>query len=92
MTEQFHVQNPGLFKEEGGPFAKLYAVNSMGFSLGLTIGPVVAGWLRERIGWGNMLAVVAVYCAVVGVVCLLYLGGPMPNARRLWRKVRDGES
>ena len=92
VTEQFHVQNPGLFKEEGGPFAKLYAVNSMGFSFGLTIGPVVAGWLRERIGWGNMLAVVAVYCAVVGVVCLLYLGGPMPNARRLWRKVRDGES
>lgn len=88
VTEQIHIQNQELFKEEGGPFAKLYAVNSMAFSAGLTIGPVVGGWLRERIGWGNMLGVVAGYSAVVGLVCWFYLGGGPPSWKRVWGFVR----
>lgn len=74
ITEQYHKQNPGLFGKQG-PYGKLYAVTSMVYSFGLTIGPLAAGGLREQIGYGNMCAVVAGLCAVVGVVSWRYLGG-----------------
>lgn len=47
----------------------------MVFSAGFTFGPVLAGSLRESIGYGNMNAVVAGMCAVVAALCFGYLGG-----------------
>ncbi|KAF7882013.1 uncharacterized protein EAF01_011793 [Botrytis porri] len=74
VAEKYHNANPELFGEEG-PYAQLYALNSMVFSAGFTIGPVMAGSLREAIGYGNMNAVVAGMCAVVAALCFGYLGG-----------------
>jgi MFS family permease len=74
VMEKYHLANPDLFGEEG-PYAQLYAVGSMVFSAGLTVGPMVAGSLRTQIGYGNMSAVVAGACFVVSVLSFLYLGG-----------------
>lgn len=87
VTEQYHLQNPGLF-EEDGPYAKLYAVHSMVFSLGLSVGPIAAGFLRENIGWGNMNAVVAGFCGAIGLVCLKYLGGKPLSLKDAWWAIR----
>lgn len=97
VTEQYYKHNKEFFGEQG-PYAQLYAINSMVsdisstlrytlidhnqvFSLGLTIGPLVAGGLRDRIGFGNMTAVIASLCAVVSVLSFFFLGGKPKKLR-----------
>ncbi|CZR69989.1 related to vesicular amine transporter [Phialocephala subalpina] len=73
VVERYHQANKEFFGEEG-PYAQLYAINSVVFSAGLTLGPLIAGGLRERIGFGNMNAVVAGLCAVVSGLSFAFLG------------------
>ncbi len=47
----------------------------MVFSAGLTLRPLIAGSLRDEIGFGNMNAVVAGMCAVVSVLSYVFPGG-----------------
>ncbi|KAG4027217.1 hypothetical protein MFRU_032g00830 [Monilinia fructicola] len=74
VAEKYHRANKNLFGSEG-PYAQLYALNSMVFSAGFTLGPLIAGFLKERIGYGNMNLVVAGMCAIVALLCFGYLGG-----------------
>lgn len=73
VVQMYHKANPDFFGEQG-PYAQLYSINSMVFSLGLTIGPLVSGLLKDAIGYGNMNIVVAVLCFVTAVLSLLYIG------------------
>lgn len=47
VVEKYHKRNPEFFGEQG-PYAQLYGCNSMVFSLGLSVGPVIAGGLADR--------------------------------------------
>lgn len=73
VVEQYHAANKNFFGEEG-PYAQLYAINSVVFSSGLTLGPLISGGLRDRIGFGNMNAVVAGICAITSVLSFMFLG------------------
>ena len=57
VVSKYHDANPDFFGVNG-PYAQLYALNSMAFCIGLTIGPLVAGGLKDVIGYGNMNLVV----------------------------------
>lgn len=81
VVENYHKANKDFFGEQG-PYAQLYAINSIFFCLGLTVGPLVSGTLRDKIGYGNMSAVVAGMCLLVSVLSLIYLGGPPYFLRR----------
>lgn len=74
VVERFHRRNPDFFGSEG-PYAQLYGINSMVFSFGLSIGPVLAGGLTDRIGYGDMSAVLAGISGVTAVLCFVWLGG-----------------
>jgi hypothetical protein len=50
-------------------------MTNMVFSLGLTIGPELAGELKQVMGYGNMNAVLAGICAVTSVLSWVYIGG-----------------
>ena len=63
------------FFGENGPYAQLYGLNSCLFNVGLTLGPELAGELKEAIGYGNMNIVLAALCTVVAVLSYLYIGG-----------------
>lgn len=52
------------------------------FSLGLTLGPEVAGGLKEAIGYGNMNAVLAGICAATGLLSLFFIGGRLQWGRK----------
>ncbi|KAL8664520.1 MAG: hypothetical protein Q9168_007888 [Polycauliona sp. 1 TL-2023] len=80
VVSQYDNANPEFFGEQG-PYAQLYGINSMVFSLGLTVGPLVSGGLRDSIGYGNMNAVVAMLCLVTTVLSVVYVGGK-PNFLR----------
>ena len=74
VTEQYFNANEEFFGGEA-PYAQLYAINSMVFSLGLTLGPLIAGSLKDAIGYGNMNLVGAGLCLVVSILSFVYLGG-----------------
>ncbi|KAJ8116448.1 hypothetical protein OPT61_g2126 [Boeremia exigua] len=73
LVENYSKANKDIFSE-GAPWAQLYGINSMVFSGGLTVGPLVAGALREKIGYGNMNAVLAGSCALTAVLAALFIG------------------
>ncbi len=77
VVQMYHKANPDFFGEQG-PYAQLYSINSMVFSLGLTVGPLVSGLLRGSIGYGNMNLVVAALCFITAVLSFIYVGGK-PN-------------
>ncbi|MCJ1353216.1 MAG: hypothetical protein MMC33_003201 [Icmadophila ericetorum] len=74
VCDGYFNANRDFFGGEG-PYAQLYAINSMVFSAGLTLGPLLSGSLRDAIGYGNMNAVVAALCLITSVLSYVYLGG-----------------
>jgi MFS family permease len=73
IVEKYYKANEDLFDQ--APYAQLYGINSMVFSAGLTVGPLLAGALKEQIGYGNMNAVLASICACTAVLAALFIGG-----------------
>lgn len=88
VMERYLEVNPDHFGDNG-PYAQLYGMSNMVFSLGLTIGPELAGELKGAIGYGNMNLVLAVIAALTAVISFFYIG-PFPKSFR--RKNRDAES
>lgn len=88
VTERYYKANPSFFGETG-PYAQLYGVNSMVVSAGFTFGPLVAGGLKESIGYGNMNAVLAGMCGLTGILCALYIGEWPKSWRKVTREALD---
>jgi MFS family permease len=74
VVEQYHKANPDFFGEQG-PYAQLYALNSLVYSLGMTVGPLFSGILKDSIGYGNANLVLASICLVTSVLSFIYVGG-----------------
>lgn len=74
VVEQYHKANPDFFGEQG-PYAQLYALNSLVYSLGMTVGPLFSGVLKDSIGYGNANLVLASICLVTSVLSFIYVGG-----------------
>lgn len=74
VVKKYHEANPEFFGEQA-PYAQLYGLNSMVFSLGLTVGPALAGELKQTLGYGNMNAVLAAVSFATAMLCFVWLGG-----------------
>ena len=74
VVQRYDKANPGFFGANG-PYAQLYGVNSMVFSAGLTLGPLLSGGLKDSIGYGNMNIVIAALCAVTASLSFVFVGG-----------------
>lgn len=84
VVQKYDKANPGFFGENG-PYAQLYGFNSVFFNLGLTIGPLVAGALKDSIGYGNMNLVFAVASGITAILSFLLVGGSPAVLARLRR-------
>jgi Na+/melibiose symporter-like transporter len=73
IMRKYCEANPGFFGEQG-PYAQLYGLNSLVFSLGLTMGPVLAGELKTQLGYGNMNVVLAGVSLATAALCMMWLG------------------
>lgn len=73
VTELYHAHNPGRFGENG-PYAQLYAINSIFLSLSRALGPLMAAWLSGAVGYGNMNAVLAGLCVLTAGLSFAFLG------------------
>ena len=74
VVQKYYEANPDFFGEQG-PYAQLYGLNSMVFSLGLAVGPELAGELKQSLGYGNMNIVLAAISFATAVLCYAFLGG-----------------
>ena len=74
VVERYYHANPDLFGENG-PYAQLYGLNSMVFSLGMAVGPLLGGGMRDRIGYGNMNLIIGVFCLVTALLTFVFMGG-----------------
>ncbi|KAH7398354.1 major facilitator superfamily domain-containing protein [Pyrenochaeta sp. MPI-SDFR-AT-0127] len=72
IVDKYWKANEGLFNQ--APYAQLYGINSMVWSGGLTVGPLLAGALRESIGYGNMNAVLAGICILTAILAAVFIG------------------
>ena len=81
VVGKYDKSNQDLFAPNG-PYAQLYGINSMVFSLGLTVGPLVGGSLKDSIGYGNMNMVVAALCLLTAVLSFIYVGGTPTMLKR----------
>lgn len=81
VVENYYKANPDFFGEDG-PYAQLYGLNSMVFSLGLTVGPELAGELKQSIGYGNMNIVLAGLSLATAILCFVYMGGKPKMLRK----------
>ncbi|EXJ69047.1 uncharacterized protein A1O5_07982 [Cladophialophora psammophila CBS 110553] len=87
VVQKYDKANPGLFGQHG-PYAQLYGFNSLVFSAGLTIGPVLSGSLRDSIGYANMNVVVACTAGITAMLSFLFVGGP-PRMLRKKAELRE---
>ena len=74
VVDKYHKANPEFFGDSG-PYAQVYGLNTMVYSGGFTIGPLVAGALKDKIGYGNMNAVFACVCLVTSGLMYIYMQG-----------------
>lgn len=74
VVQKYDKANPEFFGANG-PYAQLYGFNSLVFSAGLTVGPILSGGLRDSIGYGNMNAVLAGITGVTAILSFIYVGG-----------------
>ncbi len=47
----------------------------MVYSMGMTLGPLISGFLKEAIGYGNANLVLGCICLVTSVLSFIYIGG-----------------
>ncbi|ETI27505.1 hypothetical protein G647_09696 [Cladophialophora carrionii CBS 160.54] len=86
VVQKYDKANPGVFGENG-PYAQLYGFNSLVFSAGLTIGPILSGTLRDSIGYANMNIVVASISGLTAILSFIFIGG-RPRILEGWRTRR----
>ena len=84
VVQKFDKANPEFFGKNG-PYAQLYGFTSLTFSVGLTIGPILSGGLRDTIGYGNMNIVVAAISLITAILSFLYVGGRSKTVSRKQR-------
>ena len=82
VVQLYDKANPESFGHQG-PYAQLYGINSMVFSLGLTVGPLVSGSLKDALGYGNMNLFIAALCLVTAMLSFIYIGGKPSMLRKI---------
>ena len=82
VVQLYDKANPEYFGHQG-PYAQLYGINSMVFSLGLTVGPLISGSLKDAVGYGNMNLFIAALCLVIALLSFIYIGGKPSILRKV---------
>ena len=72
IAHKYEAANPGFFGENG-PYGQLYGFNSLCFFGGLTVGPLLGGVLKDRLGYSVMAACIAALSGATAILsyCIL---------------------
>jgi MFS family permease len=73
-TEIRVAANPQQYSVDGA-VGQAYGLLNLFYALGLTVGPLLAGFVYEAAGWGNMVLVLAIMSAASSIPTILCTGG-----------------
>ncbi|KAJ5496819.1 hypothetical protein N7463_008806 [Penicillium fimorum] len=59
-VDEIQGQNPGIFGRNGG-YSRAISITSMSFTMGMFIGPILAGYGREQFGYYDMNCVLGTF-------------------------------
>lgn len=91
VTAKADKRPPGFFGS-GGAYAQAYGLFNMAFAGGSMAGPLLAGLVKQRAGWGTTTLVLACVSAVSALPTLIWSGGSISKQRKARRKGEDAES
>lgn len=74
IVEAKEVRSPGIFGAKGA-YAQAYGLFVMAFAGGCLVGPIWAGFVDQKSGWGTMVWSLAVLCIGGAVPVLIWTGG-----------------
>ncbi|KAI9873174.1 MAG: hypothetical protein M1830_000751 [Pleopsidium flavum] len=79
VVEALEKENPGIFGANGG-YSRLYSIQGVAYTIGMLIGPELAGLLTNRAGYNIMTLVLAGQALAASMVAFAFLG---PRPRKL---------
>jgi MFS family permease len=74
LVEAKQKKNPGTFGTRGA-YAQAYGLYFCGFAGGALIGPIWAGFMEQRAGWGTMTWSLGLLGGVTALPVLIFTGG-----------------
>ncbi|KAF3911933.1 hypothetical protein ABW20_dc0108006 [Dactylellina cionopaga] len=77
--DDLESQQPGIFGN-GGAYSRCYSLTNTSFSLGLTIGSFLSGYLTDNIGYFFMNCIFASTCAITSVIAFTMLQDREPES------------
>jgi MFS family permease len=81
VVEEIEEANRGIFGPHGA-IAQAYGISTAAQGIGMTIGPVGAGFLRTYYGWTTMTTVLAFLSVLALIMVVPLTGGRLLAARR----------
>ena len=72
--KKYHKANPGVFGANG-PHAQISSITGFMYNAGTALGPLLAGALKESVGYGNMNLAAAALSLITALLGFFYTGG-----------------
>lgn len=74
VVEAKEKKNPGLFGKQGA-YAQAYGLFTCAFAGGTLVGPIWAGFVEQRAGWGTMVWSLGLLSTLSAVPAVIWTGG-----------------
>ena len=74
VIEAKEKKEPGVYGEKGA-YAQAYGLFNMAFAAGTLVGPIWAGFVLQKAGWGTMTWTLGLLSAVSAVPVFIWTGG-----------------
>jgi len=75
VVEERCKRDPHYDSGGKGAFAQAYGLANLFFASGVMIGPIWAGFITQKAGWGTMTWTLALLCAVSAIPTVIWTGG-----------------
>jgi MFS family permease len=83
------AKRPVGFFGKNGVFAQAYGLFNMAYAAGTLAGPLLAGLVKERAGWGTATLVLGCLSMASAVPTMIWCGGSIFKARRRQKAEKD---
>jgi MFS family permease len=83
-------KHPGIFGPKGAT-AQVFALYNLAFAGGCIVGPLWAGLVVDKAGWGTMSWSIGLLSALTAIPTFIWVGGSFRQQRRASRNVDEAE-
>ena len=78
LVNEKATKDPGIFGNKGA-YAQAFGLMNMAYAIGSVIGPLLGGWLMEKVGWSWITLGAGILSGICVIPCIMYTGGRLPR-------------